>query len=109
MKHTYTILGCLILNMSLAGMVIADEPVVTGAIPDNSIQQASRNNNAPDTFITAAAEQKITEKRFRVVKCYGLVPVNKYFDAMGPQCKNQSAKRTGDENDREKALFSVSH
>lgn len=109
MKHTYTILGCLILNMSLAAMVIAHEPVVTGAIHDDSIQQASRNNNDPDTFITAAAEQKITKKRFRVVKCYGLVPVNKYFDTMGPQCKKQSAKRTGDENDREKALFSVSH
>lgn len=108
MRHSYTILSCLVLNMSLAGIVIADEPVVTGVIDGASIQQASRSNNDRDTFLTTAAEQQVPKKRFRVVKCYGLVPVNRYFDSMGPQCKKVVAKRTGDENDREKALFSVS-
>ena len=108
MKPTYMIISCLVLNLTLARFVVADDSINRGLIHAADIQQSDRASYSEKCGVETAG-RGVTKKRFRVVRCYGLVPVNKYFDAMESQCKNIVSGTRGEKDDRAKALYPVSH
>lgn len=108
MKLIYFLSGILTLSMFVTNVAIADDSIRSTIVHPAAIKQSEEPGNGITSSVERPAHTA-TKKKFRIVRCYGLVPVNIHFDSIESQCKGEKSNNTGGIHERTKTFYTVSH